>query len=176
MNTMNEESQSDDKNICQFCNKIFSTRGSLLIHQRKTKKCLLLQGKSDNKKVEEDVDKDESDVEKDDVDKDDKDKKHRAEIEKLMSKLEDREDYIERLCGKLNRYELTIIKLYAHLCGSYENYTHSDYERYGDDIARLTQNYLRYINEHPELTKNDTNDKNKSDDTKEKIDDTNENE
>jgi len=167
MNTMNEESQSDN-NICEFCKKIFSTKSSLLIHQRKTKKCLLLQGKNDNKNKNDNVD----DVEKsedDDVEKIDaeKDKTHRAEIEKLMAKLEDREDYIERLCGKLNRYELTIIKLYAHLCGSYENYTHSDYERYGDDIARLTQNYLRYINEHPELTKNDKKPTDNTNDTNE---------
>lgn len=169
MNTMKEDSQIEDKNTCEFCNKIFSTRGSLLIHQRKTKKCLLLQGKIDK---EDEIDKNKDEIEKDDKDdKEDKDKTHRAEIEKLMSKLEDREDYIERLCGKLNRYELTIIKLYAHLCGSYENYTHSDYERYGDDIARLTQNYLRYINEHPELTKNDK--PTDTNDTKEKSDDTN---
>jgi hypothetical protein len=70
-----------------------------------------------------------------------------------MVKIEECQDHIERLSVKLYRYELSVVKLYSKLCGSYDNYTHEDYERYGDDITRLTQNYLRYMHEHPELTK-----------------------
>ena len=130
--------------ICEFCKKEFSTKGSLLIHQRKTKKCIEIQQKESIQSIQS-IQKDE---------KDEKDEKHRIEIEKLLTKVEEREDHIERLCIKLNRLELIILKFYNQLYGSYDTYTHEDYLRYGEDISRLTRNYLRYISEHPELSKN----------------------
>ena len=37
---------------CNFCNKIFSSKSSLNVHQKTTKYCLKLQGKNEEKKFE----------------------------------------------------------------------------------------------------------------------------
>ena len=142
--------------LSQYSSYFTSTPSPTVVRQAETDdERELLQPKNDKNDDNDKNDKndDNEEVIKENENGNDKgDHSDHTELEKkLMIKLEECEEHIERLSIKLYRYELTVRKLYEKLSGSYEEYTHSDYESYGTDISRLTQNYLRYIQEYPEI-------------------------